>query len=382
MRGRDSTRNRPGAGSAEGSPRRADSLRQLLHRRQLLDAVTLARQPSLRNAALAGLQAALAMVIALPLFHFSPWPQLTGFASLGAMVALFGRFAPERGRSRILLMAALSQSFAVFAMSLAVWLGAPTALQLGLLALACGGFFFLTVSAGFGPPGALIFVFAAGAAMGHVDSFTVVLGRTLATAGVAALACAICWGMETLRQPAAAAQRAPDDAARPLGHRLFASGRIVIGAGLAAAISHALGGHYPAWAAMGALAVMQGGHLHVSMNRALQRMAGTVVGALIAWAILIQDPGFLTVAVALAILQFTTELIIGTNYAFGQVLVTPMALLMSHLAAPATAGPAMAPERVIDTLLGASLGILVAVIFSSLDDRRHLAEHHRARLDG
>lgn len=53
---------------------------------------------------------------------------------------------------------------------------------------------------------------------------------------------------------------------------------------------------------------MQGGHLHVTMNRALQRMAGTVLGACIVWAIL------------------------------AQITITPMALLMTHLAAPAVNG--------------------------------------------
>ncbi len=41
----------------------------------------------------------------------------------------------------------------------------------------------------------------------------------------------------------------------------------------------------------------------------------------------------------LAMLQLLTEVVIGINYAFGQVFVTPMALLMTHLA------PRMAPGR-------------------------------------
>jgi uncharacterized membrane protein YccC len=59
-----------------------------------------------------------------------------------------------------------------------------------------------------------------------------------------------------------------------------------------------------------------------------------------------------------------------------------MALLMTHLAAPAAAGASLAPERVADTLLGALLGIAIAVALSSLEDRRQLAHHHQARLSG
>ena len=51
-----------------------------------------------------------------------------------------------------------------------------------------------------------------------------------------------------------------------------------------------------------------------------------------------------------------------------------MALLMTHLAAPHEAGAVMAPERVLDTILGAGVGIVVAVLFSSIDDRRYLAQ--------
>ena len=130
---------------------------------------------------------------------------------------------------------------------------------------------------------------------------------------------------------------------------------------------------------MGTLAVMQGAHLHISMNRALQRMMGTVVGALLAWLILSQDPSVWIIIAILVVLQFATEIIIGANYGLGQVLVTPMALLMTYLAAPHIAGADMVPERILNTVLGACMGIVFAVLFSTLDDRRHLARHHAGR---
>ena len=51
-----------------------------------------------------------------------------------------------------------------------------------------------------------------------------------------------------------------------------------------------------------------------------------------------------------------------------------MALLMTSLAAPA-ASAGMPVERVLDTILGAALGIVAAVVFSSVDDRVHLHAH-------
>ncbi|HEY9573425.1 MAG TPA: FUSC family protein, partial [Pusillimonas sp.] len=133
---------------------------------------------------------------------------------------------------------------------------------------------------------------------------------------------------------------------------------------------------YPAWAAIGAVTVMQGGHLHITMNRSLQRMAGTVLGACIVWAILAQNPSFWTVVAAIVIFQFITEVTIGYNYALGQVTVTPMALLMTHLASPVVASN-MPVERVMDTIVGAAIGIVFAVIFSTVDDRTHLARRRQ-----
>jgi hypothetical protein len=374
----DPSWNNP-AVSATLATRRIDAARHLLKPHQVRESLAVATQPSMRNAALAGLQAALTAAIALPLTCLSPWPHLVGFASLGTLVALFGRFAPQAGRRRVVLHCALWQIFAVLAMSTAAWLGAPLAVQLVLLALACGFFFFVATTGQFGPPGALIFVFAAGAAMGKVDSWHDVAERTAATAIAAVLAWVICAATESFRQLATPRAPFPAEPTRPAGHYLIAAARIALGSAIAAFAAHAAGAAHPAWAAMGTVAVMQGAHLHISMNRALQRMAGTVIGAGAVWLILAQAPSVWTVIVALIFLQFATEVIIGTNYAIGQILVTPMALLMSYLAAAGGAGTAMAPERIFDTMVGASIGIILAVVCSTLDDRVYLAHHHAAR---
>lgn len=366
----------PGAGLAT---RRIDAVRYLFQPHHVRDSLALARQPSLRNSSLAGLQAAIAVAIALPLVHLFPWPHLIGFAALGALVALFGRFASAGRRNRIVFFCAIWQSIAVFGMSMASWLGTPVPVQLVLLALSCGVFFFVTITGQFGAPGALIFVFAVGASMGPVGSLQEVLARTAATAGVAALAWVICALTEVLRHRAPAERPFPSEPLQPSRHRLIAAARIALGCAIAAFSSHAAGIDHPDWAAMGTLAVMQGAHLHISMNRALQRMTGTVVGTLLAWLILSQDPSVWIIIAILVVLQFATEIIIGANYGWGQVLVTPMALLMTYLAAPHMAGADMAPERIVNTVLGACMGIVFAVLFSTLDDRRHLARHHAGR---
>lgn len=358
---------------------RLDATRHLLHTRRLEESLKLGRQLSARNAALAGLQAALALGVCVPFFALSPWPHLVGFASLGALIALFGRFAPQRGRLGIVLQCAFWQSFAVFAMSAAVWLGWPQTAKLTLLALFCGFYLLICFKGKFGAPGPLIFIFAVGAAMADSLSFSQVLERTLATAASAGFAWLVCVASEKLRHPPTPERPFPKSPEQPLSHLLLMAGRVVIAALIVVFASHALGLRYPAWAAMGAVAVMQGASLHISMHRALQRMAGTIVGAALAWLLLAQQPSIWTVISILVLMQFLTEVVIGTNYAFAQILVTPMALLMTHLASPGAAGAAMATERVVDTLLGAAVGMVIAVVFSSIEDRRTLVRHHRSR---
>src|SRR5690606_1602214 len=226
-------------------------------------------------------------------------------------------------------------------MSTAGWIGVPAAARLVLLALACGIFFLVAAVGRFGPPGPLIFIFAAGAAMRDVSTFQQVLERSAATAATALLAWAICAATERFRHHPPG-EGTPQAGGPHLPRNLIiAATRSTVAAGIAAFTSLAFTANYPFWAAMGALAVLQGAHLHINMNRALQRMAGTVIGALLVWYILNQDPSVWTIIALLVALQYATELIIGSNYALGQVLVTPMALLMTHLAAPHMDGAAM-----------------------------------------
>lgn len=350
--------------------------RRLLELRQMRESLAVARrQPSLRNSILVGVQAALTVLIALSATYMSPWPQLVGYASLGSLVALFGRFSSRRGRGGVLVLSALTQTGGVVLMSAVTALGAPKEVQLAVLALFCGVAVFIAATGRVGAPGPLIFAFAAGASMVSVAGWTEVAERGLATGAVSIVALLVCLATEPLRQQPTPERAFPVEPLRPASHRAVAAARIAFGAAVAAFATHAVGAAHPAWAALGAVAVLQGAHLHISMNRALQRMAGTLVGGVMVWFVLSAQPGIWQVIWMLAFLQIATELVIGYNYAFGQAFVTPMALLTSYLAAPGAAGAEMAPERVLDTLIGASIGMVAALILSTIDDRAFLARH-------
>ncbi|RPD83654.1 FUSC family protein [Luteimonas sp. 100069] len=368
----------PGTTSA-ARIRRRDAMRQLLQGYHLRDSVSLAPRAPIGDALAAGTQAAVAALIVLPLALLSPWPHLIGFASLGALVALFARFAPAAQRRAQMLRVALLQVGSVAAMSMAAWLGLGLELQLLVLALLCGVFFLACEAGRFGAPGPLIFVFAASASMSPALSTTQLLERIAVTA-VAAL---VAWLVCALSDPArrrrlTMASPAPG---APAQWR-FVLGRIIVGTAAAAFVTHAAGAAYPGWAAMGALAVLQATRLHFGLQRALQRVVGTAIGALLVGCLLAMQPSAWTIIGVLALIQVATELVIGRNYAIGQVLVTPMALLMTALAAPTAAGSGMVAERVVDTIAGAVIGLTVLVLLSSERDRLHLQLHHSEQTSG
>ena len=360
---------------------RGATARHLVSPAQWAESMAIGAPPSLRIFAIAGFQAALAVLLAIVATHFSPWPQLVGYASLGALAALFGRFATVERRMRIVMICALLLALGVLLPSLASWADALPWMLVLVLALVAGA---STVAVSWwrlGGPGAVIIVFAAGAAYHPVGSGAEVLARVLATLAGGVVAVLTCLVTDRWRAAELKTLRLPPAHVPPWSHQWIAAARITACAALAAWLAFMLGWHHPAWAAIGAVSVMQGGHLHITMNRALQRMAGTIVGSFIVWAMLAQQPSFWVVVAAIVVFQFLTEVVIGYNYVLGQITVTPMALLMTYLASPNVAA-SMPVERVLDTMLGAVLGIAFAVAFSSLDDRVHLHEHRSKKPAG
>ena len=346
----------------------------LLHRQQLHSSLQLAPLPSFRNEFLAGMQTGLTAVIALVAVYLSPWSSMVGFAGIGSLIALYGRMESHAGRNRMLLQAAFIQTASVLIMSSAKWAGVPLPGLLLLLSLACGVYLFICVTGRYGAPGPLIFVFAAGSAIGGDVTQQVVIERTLVTGAAGLLGWFICFATAFLRHTPTAEREFPQvPPAPPISHRLIASARTFFSAAIAVfVVRYIFGADFPAWAAMGALAVTQGPHLHISMNRAMHRMVGTTIGATLAWAVLQFNPNIWAMIALIGICQVVTEILIGRNYALGQMFVAPMALLTTHLAAPWIPSHAMVPERVIDTIIGACIGLILAVIMSSMDERRHL----------
>ncbi len=369
------------------SPRRAASyrlaLRLLLAPARLRESLTtIHRPPSLRNATIAGAQVALAVVLIAAALHPSPWQHVLGFACLGALAALFGRSATVVQRRRIVLIAGALLLGPVVVLSWLSLQGLPPLALLLVLAAITGVIAALAHRLQTGVPGAVIFIFAASAALSPVASPQLLLERCVATALGVVVAWVLCLLTDHLRD----VSDLPTSPTEALQHRVVAAPspgyaprqalRVALCAALASGLAYAAGWPHPAWAAIGAVAVQQGAHLPGTIHRAWQRTLGTLVGAAIAWAFLSAAPSFWTLLLAVAMLQICTEMTIGMNYALGQIFVTPMALLMTTLAVPGEAAD-MALARILDTALGAGVGTVLTLAFSSVQERIDLARHHR-----
>ncbi|MYR45945.1 FUSC family protein, partial [Streptomyces sp. SID5910] len=140
--------------------------------------------------------------------------------------------------------------------------------------------------------------------------------------------------------------------------------RTALGCALAGYASLALGIGRPYWALVTAAALYQA-NMALTWSRAVQRVVGNIAGVLLfaALAPLAHLGQILLVLFCLA-LNFGAEALITRNYWLGSVCVTPMALLITEFTGYQEPGGLMT-ERVVDTLVGALVGFLAAVVVTN-----------------
>lgn len=131
---------------------------------------------------------------------------------------------------------------------------------------------------------------------------------------------------------------------------------------LAAALSSAFGlGHFY-WSAVAATAPLAASSSAARYARAGLRMAGTLIGILIAFGLLTLDPPPLVLVVFVAALQIATELFVARNYGIAVVFITPMALLLGYIADPTPLLP-LVRDRIVGTVVGVGIAMLVLGLF-------------------
>ncbi|MFE4577537.1 FUSC family protein [Streptomyces chartreusis] len=151
----------------------------------------------------------------------------------------------------------------------------------------------------------------------------------------------------------------------PLWHRLRPLAplalRTALGCALAGYASLALGIGRPYWALVTAASLYQA-DLALTWGRGVQRVVGNLLGVLLFAALVpLAHTGEVALVLCCLALNFGAEALIGRNYWLGSVCVTPMALLITEFAGFQQPGPLIA-ERVVDTLVGALVGLAAAVV--------------------
>ena len=129
---------------------------------------------------------------------------------------------------------------------------------------------------------------------------------------------------------------------------------------VATAVGQALGFGHNYWAMVASVVPLVGHSTRHRVTRGLQRVFGTVVGLAVLGAIVALRPEVWQMVVLIALCQFGVELLITRQYFLAQVLVTPLALLSTLLVAPVEPG-ALFHDRLIDTVIGSAVGLLVVI---------------------
>jgi len=135
-----------------------------------------------------GASVALALVLAATNGH----QDLAGFAALGALTSLYGRFDPYRRRAALLALVGATMTGSILLTTAITAAGAPAAVTLGVVALLAGGMTALCQLVRTGAPGATIVVFAAGAGLAGGPAFADLAPRGLAALLGVVVACVVC----------------------------------------------------------------------------------------------------------------------------------------------------------------------------------------------
>ncbi|MFT3866423.1 MAG: FUSC family protein [Solirubrobacterales bacterium] len=172
---------------------------------------------------------------------------------------------------------------------------------------------------------------------------------------------------QMLRAAASARSLAPPTAAR--------MGIAIAIAGGAGAAIHATNGY---WIPLTVAAALQGTSPFHARRRALERAGGTAVGAVFASGLIALGPAPGAIVAIIAVLQALTETAVPVFYALGVALLTPIPILLLHVADPQPAVGHFVVARLLDTAIGCAIAILVAATIWPRAAQRRLAEADRA----
>lgn len=150
---------------------------------------------------------------------------------------------------------------------------------------------------------------------------------------------------------------------RPWSPPLLVAARVGVATVLAGAVGAALGIERAYWTMAAAVLMLhQGLDFMRSLQRGVERMSGTMVGLILAGAILAIHPQGPWLVLTLAALQFAIEMTVIRNYALAVVFITAAALTIAAGGHPVADVGHMLWVRGADTVIGCVIGLAVLVL--------------------
>ncbi|GAA4544580.1 FUSC family protein [Pseudonocardia xishanensis] len=279
---------------------------------------------------------------------------LLGAAAFGAFTAIYARglTVPARTAQQAVVGAGLTASVVVglLAAHLPAWQGLIMLVGVAVAATVAGQV------VDWKPGGPLFFVFAAGAFAGApAFGFAAALQVVAVTAGTAAFAVLV--GSAGAVRPTHVRAAAPLVAV-PL--RAAVRREIVLEVLLACAVTAPLavllGVEHVYWALIAAVVPLSVAAGRVA--RGLHRVAGTLLGLVVAVPLLAAHPPGWAIVLVAVVLQVGAELFVLRNYGLALVFITPLALVVGSTMHPAPIGDLLA-DRLLATVAGVAVALLV-----------------------
>ncbi|MCL8026524.1 FUSC family protein [Nocardioides bruguierae] len=307
------------------------------------------------------LRAGLSVAVPLLVLWATDHLEWSAYATFGAFASIYARNDPWRQRVRMQaragawLVLAVVLGTLVATSSERAWLAVPVA------AVLAGGASLLSDHWGWRPPGPLFTVFGFGASSAiPADAGTVLAAVLVGISG--ALLALLVSALGGLAERGAVGDRPggvrtapphvrPTDMTR---HALRGAVAVLV----AGALATGVGIGHPYWAMVSAVVPLMAREWLPALERGIHRVVGTFVGLGLAALVLTLDPPGLVVVLLVVVLQGAAELLVMRNYALALVVITPLALLMVHLASPEPMSSLLL-DRGVETLLGVAVGLVV-----------------------
>ncbi|MDP3538067.1 MAG: FUSC family protein [Azonexus sp.] len=299
-----------------------------------------------------------ALAIGLPLLVGAYFDHLDYglVSSLGGLVFLYSPNTPMSHRMVSLMACAFGMTacYAMGAMShfLPVLL-VPVLTFIAILVTMVCRFYAL------GPPGSMFFIMAAAiGAYSPIELLQLPLFVGLLSMGCL-LACLIAFffGIYSLRLQA-------PQAVTPLPPATFdfvVFDSVVIGlfVGISLALAQALQLERAYWVPVSCLAVIQGASLRAVWSKQVHRVAGTGIGLLLAWGLLLLPLEKWGVSLMMMGLAFVIEILVVRHYGLAVIFITPMTIFLVEASQLGQGSPnAILQARLLDTVLGSVVGLV------------------------